>query len=129
MVVFKISELVAGKGNVDIEGTIIEIGEARTFNKFGKQGVVATAILKDDSGSVKLTLWNDDASRLKQGDKIKLVNGYVGEFQGEKQLTSGKFGKIEKLGNQEIDDKSQLSADDPNLEDAGSSDKTEEEFF
>ncbi len=94
----KISELTIGQGNVDVEGTVKEIGEIRTFNKFGRELSVGNAILEDESGTVKLTLWNDDASRFKEGDKIKITNGYVNEFQGEKQLTSGKFGKIEKLG-------------------------------
>jgi len=94
----KISELTIGQGNVDVEGTIKEVGEIRTFNKFGRQLSVGNAILEDESGTVKLTLWNDDAERFKEGDKVKITNGYVNEFQGEKQLTSGKFGKIEKLG-------------------------------
>jgi len=93
----KISELNLGQGNVDAEGTIKEIGEVRTFNKFGRDLRVANAILEDDSGTIKLTLWNDDTVKFKEGDKVKVVNGYVNEFQGEKQLTSGKFGKIEKL--------------------------------
>ncbi len=29
------------------------------------------------------------------GDKVHITNGYVSEFQGEKQLTTGKFGKLE----------------------------------
>ena len=33
----KISELRPGQGNVNIEGTIKEMGEPRSFNKFGKQ--------------------------------------------------------------------------------------------
>ncbi|MEK6914790.1 MAG: DNA-binding protein [Nanoarchaeota archaeon] len=93
----KISELNTGQGNVAVEGTLKEIGETRTFNKFGKNLSVANAILKDDSGAIKLTLWNDDITRFKDGDKIKILNGYVNEFQGEKQLTSGKFGTIEKI--------------------------------
>ena len=93
----KISELNIGQGNVQVEGTIQEIGEAKTFNKFGKDLSVANAMLKDNSGSIKLTLWNDDVNRFKNGDKLKVVNGYVNEFQGEKQLTSGKFGSLEKL--------------------------------
>jgi len=44
-----ISELNPGQGNVDVEGTIIEIGEPRTFNKFGRELKVANAILQDDS--------------------------------------------------------------------------------
>ena len=93
----KISELKTGQGNIELEGTIKEIGETRTFNKFGKELLVANAIFQDDSGSIKLTLWNDDVKRFKDGDKIKVVNGYVNEFQGEKQLTSGKFGSLEKM--------------------------------
>lgn len=94
----KISELTIGQGNVEVEGTVKEIGETRTFNKFGRNMSVANAILKDESGSIKLTLWNDDITRFKDGDKIKVVNGYVNEFQGDKQLTSGKFGSLEKVG-------------------------------
>jgi replication factor A1 len=94
----KISELNVNQGNVEVEGTIKEVSEPRSFNKFGRELKVADAVLEDDSGSVKLSLWNDDADRFKAGDKVKVGNGYVREFQGEKQLTSGKFGKLEKVG-------------------------------
>ena len=101
--VFHVAALASDWGEYDtfykinVEGTLIEIGESRSINKHGKELKVANAILKDDSDSIKLTLWNDDVSRFKAGDKIKITNGYASEFQGEKQLTSGKFGKIEKL--------------------------------
>ena len=107
----KISELNIGQGNVEVEGTVKEIGEAKTFNKFGKDLSVANAMLEDESGSIKLTLWNDDVSRFKDGDKLKVVNGYVNEFQGEKQLTSGKFGSLEK-----VDGESAPAAEEPATE-------------
>ena len=94
----KISELQPKQGNVEVEGTIKEVGETKTFNKFGKELRLANASLVDDSGNVQLTLWNEDIDNFKAGDIVKIINGYVNEFQGEKQLTSGKFGKIEKLG-------------------------------
>lgn len=106
----KISELNIGQGNVIVEGTIKEIGETRTFNKFGRDLSVANAILKDDSGSIKLSLWNNDVKRFKDGDIIKISNGYVNEFQGEKQLTSGKFGSIEKISSSDNSEKKE--ADD-----------------
>ena len=40
-----------------------------------------------------------DEDNLKAGDKIKVTNGYVNEFQGEMQLTAGKFGKLEVVKN------------------------------
>lgn len=93
----KISELKIRQGNIEVEGTIAEVGETKTFNKMGKEGRVCNVTLKDDSGEIKLTLWNDDVDKYKAGDKIKITNGYVNEFQGEKQLTAGRFGKIEKV--------------------------------
>lgn len=99
----KVSELRSGQGNVNVTGVIKEMGELRSFNKYGKELRVANAIFEDSSGSIKLTLWNDDSTKFKQGDKVKIINGYVSEFQGEKQLTSGKFGRIEKTdGSEEV---------------------------
>lgn len=94
----KISELQVGQGKVNIEAEVKELGESRVFNKFGRDIKVANAIVFDDSGEVKLTLWNQDIDRVKAGNKVKIINGYVNEFNGEKQLTTGKFGSMEVLG-------------------------------
>jgi replication factor A1 len=93
-----ISDLKPGQGSVEVEGAVSEVSEPRTFNKFGRDLVVASATLVDSSGSIKLSLWNADVDKVKVGDKVKITNGYVNEFQGEKQLTSGKFGKLEVTG-------------------------------
>lgn len=90
-----ISELQAGQGKIDVTGEITEVGEVRTFNKFGKDGRVANATLKDASGEIKLTLWNEQVDQVKVGSKIKITNGYVSEYKGEKQLSTGKFGTLE----------------------------------
>ncbi|HLC80152.1 MAG TPA: OB-fold nucleic acid binding domain-containing protein, partial [Candidatus Nanoarchaeia archaeon] len=63
----------------------------------GKKGRVCNAILEDGSGSITLTLWNDEIESLNVGDKVKLSNGWVSEFRGEKQISTGKFGQIEIL--------------------------------
>ena len=91
----KISELQAKQGNADIEADVIEKTDAREFSKFGKVGRVANAIIQDASGKVKLTLWNDDIEKVNVGDKIKIKNGYVSEWQGELQLSTGRLGTLE----------------------------------
>jgi len=85
------------QGNVNVQGILSEKGEVREFQKFGKPGRVCNAKVKDDSGAITLTLWNDDIDKFEVGDKIKITNGYVSEWQGEKQLTGGRFGQLEKL--------------------------------
>ena len=94
----KVKELRAGQGKVDIEVEVKSKAEPRVFNKYGRDLTVCNAVVSDDSGEIALSLWNDDVEKIKAGDKIKITNGYVSEFNGTKQLTSGKFGKIEVLG-------------------------------
>lgn len=92
-----INELKAGQGSVTVEGEITEISEPRTFEKYGKSGRVANATLKDDTGTIKLSLWNEQIDTIKPGMTVKITNGYVNEWKGELQLTTGKFGKLEVL--------------------------------
>ena len=91
----KISDIQVNQGRVDIEAEIIEIGPVREFSKFGKIGKVASARLKDDTGEILLTLWDDQTDSVKKGDKIKVINAYVKEWQGEKQINLGRYGSLE----------------------------------
>jgi replication factor A1 len=53
--------------------------------------------LVDESGEIKLTLWGDDISKISDGSKIKITNGYTNTFKGEVSLTKGKYGQLEVL--------------------------------
>ena len=89
-----ISELQAGQGNVNLELEIVSIEEPREFDKNGTKLRVANAKVKDESGEVTMSFWNEDIEKIKPGMTIKLENGYCSEFKGEKQLSAGKFGKF-----------------------------------
>ncbi len=91
----KISELKSGTGNASIEAEVTAVEEPReVVTKFGKRTRVASATIKDDSGEVTLSLWGDDIDKVSIGDKIQIENGWVSEFRGAKQLSAGKYGKI-----------------------------------
>tara|TARA_Y100000310_G_scaffold147251_1_gene146517 strand:- start:4892 stop:5329 length:438 start_codon:yes stop_codon:yes gene_type:complete len=90
-----IKDLQARQGNVEILAEIIDKGDIREFEKFGKSGRVCNAKIKDESGEVQLTLWNEQIDQVEVGDKVHITNGWVSEFQGELQLSTGKFGKME----------------------------------
>tara|TARA_Y100000034_G_C6852335_1_gene386804 strand:- start:190 stop:603 length:414 start_codon:yes stop_codon:yes gene_type:complete len=91
----EIKDVQANQGNIDLVAQVREKEEPRSFEKFGKEGRVCNAKLSDETGEIKLTLWNDDIDSVEVGDKIHLQNGWCSEYKGEKQLSSGKFGKIE----------------------------------
>lgn len=93
----KISELKEGTGNVSLEAEVVKVGEPKEIQKYGQSLRVASAEIKDDSGSIRFTLWNENIDKVKEGDKIKIEKGYVNAFQGELQITLGKFGTLEVL--------------------------------
>lgn len=89
-----ISDLQAGQEGINLDLTVVSVEEPREFNKYGKILRVANAMVSDGTNEVKMSFWNDDITKIKPGIKIKLENGYCSEFQGNKQLTTGKNGKF-----------------------------------
>ena len=86
----KIADLKGELSRVDVEGEVIEKGEVRTVNlRAGGTSTVADATIKDDSGTIKLSLWGEQINSVDVGDKVKIENGYTKAFRGEVQLTSG----------------------------------------
>ena len=91
----QIKDLQPRQGKVEITATVAEKGEPRTVNSANFSGTVANAKLQDETGTIKFSLWNDQIAQVNVGDTVKVSNGYVSEYQGEMQLSTGKFGKME----------------------------------
>jgi len=97
----KISELQAQQ-NATLENVeVVSKEEPRSFEKFGKQIRVCNATIKDDSGEVQLTLWNDEIEQVQAGDKISIIDGWVKEWQDKLQISAGRSGKLVKAGEAE----------------------------
>jgi len=124
----KISELSAGQGKVELQAKVTEKGDIRTFEKFGKEGTVCNAVLTDDSGSIKLTLWNEQTEEVKSGDTIKISNGYVSEFRDELQLGTGKFGQLEVVSSNGASDATADELDATNITETKAAPVNEDDF-
>jgi replication factor A1 len=81
---------------VNVEAKVVEKGNHREVTSRYKDETykVADAVVADDTGSIKLTLWNEQIDQVNVNDTIKIENGYVTSFKGEIQLNVGKFGKL-----------------------------------
>lgn len=95
----KISELQAGMKSVDVEGKILEVSEPKLVRSkiTGRVNRVATAILADETGEINLALWNEQIDAVKPEDMVRIENGYVTEFRGQKQLNVGRYGNLKIL--------------------------------
>ena len=92
----KICDIKEGDREINIEAEITEKSYAREVrSKFGYRPLmVADATLKDETGIITLTLWNEQISQVMVGDKVKIENGYAKSFRNVLQLSTGKYGKI-----------------------------------
>lgn len=81
---------------MDIEGKVTDKSETREVTSRFKNETykVASAVIADETGTVKLTLWNEQIDQVNVGNTVKIENGYVSSFRGEIQLNIGKFGKL-----------------------------------
>jgi len=91
----KIVELKPGMKRVEITAKVVSISETREVTtRAGEQSRVAEAMVTDDSGTVKLTLWNEQIDQVKPENNVTVENGYVTSFRGETQLNVGRYGKL-----------------------------------
>jgi replication factor A1 len=91
-----IKELRNGMKRVNVEAKVVEKGNPReVMSRFKDETyTVADAVVADETGSIKLTLWNEQIDQVNVNDKVKIENGYVTSFKGEIQLNVGKYGKM-----------------------------------
>ena len=94
----KIGELKAYMNDVSLKAKIAELKEPREImTKFGTTTTLTEAILEDDSGTIKLTLWGNQAESMEEGSEIEIAGGFTKEFRDELQLGIGKKGSIKLL--------------------------------
>ena len=92
----KINELHDGMKRVNVQARVTEKSDPReVVSRFKDQTYrVATAIVADETGTVKLTLWNEQIDLVNVNDTVRVENGYITSFRGEIQLNAGKYGTL-----------------------------------
>ena len=49
---------------------------------------------KNETGTIKLCLWNGQIAAVSAGDTVQIENAQVSAFRGERQLSNGKTGTL-----------------------------------
>jgi ssDNA-binding replication factor A large subunit len=82
-----IKDLRDGMRTVEVEGEVIEISPPREVSlRTGGQAKVADAPRKDNQ-----------IDQVAKGARVKVTNGYINQFRGERQLNVGRYGKLDIL--------------------------------
>ncbi len=98
----KISDIKDGMGSINVVGRLLDISDVRTFNKKdGSKGSVGNITIGDDTGKIRITLWDDKTDKMTElhlGDAVEVINGYAREnnFNQQVEIQVGNHGIIKK---------------------------------
>jgi len=91
----QIKDLQVGMKKVSLKAKVLEVSKP-TFvvTRFGNYASVANAMVSDDTGKIKLCLWNDQINSVAVGDTVQIENARISAFRNERQLRVGKKGSL-----------------------------------
>ena len=102
----KIGDLKSFSRKVYTVAKVISKGESRevTSRNDNSTHEVCEVLIADDTGSVYLTLWDDNIHEINEDMIIKLDNAYVNVFRGSMGLNLGKYGNYSILDEAPFDE-------------------------
>ncbi|MFB6086020.1 MAG: single-stranded DNA binding protein [Halodesulfurarchaeum sp.] len=96
---YRVADLGLGASDVTLLGEVLATEPVRTFDRDdGTEGQVSNLLVGDETGRVRVTLWDKQAERvedLSPHDTIEILDGYVRERDGSLELHLGDRGAIE----------------------------------
>ncbi len=91
----KIGNLKVGMKKVSLKAEVLEIPKSKiVYTRYGTTACISNALIRDETGSMKMSLWNQQIDTVHKGDVIDVKNGTVAWFSGEMQLRLGKTGSL-----------------------------------
>jgi len=94
----KIQELRSNMRDVDVLARVVHAGEVREFKRSsGETGQVSTLLIKDETGTISLNLWDEKAAlskRIRPGDIVLAEGAYMRERFGNLKLNIGRRGSL-----------------------------------
>ncbi len=92
----KVGELTPQSRAVNVTAKVVSKSEIRDIpmGRDGNAHKVCDALVGDETGSIYLTLWDDNIEKVNEDDTLRIENGYVTLFKGNMRLNIGKYGKM-----------------------------------
>ena len=85
----QIKNILVGLRNVETVGKVLQTYELREFTTNERQGKVASLVIGDETGTIRVVMWGDQADNIKNISKdmtLKIVGGYVRDNNGTIEL-------------------------------------------
>ena len=91
----KIKDLRIGMVQINLRAKVLEIPKpSLVYTRYGDCANVVNALIADETGTIRLCLWNEQIGSIAIGDTIQIENARTSTFRGQKQLNVGRKGVL-----------------------------------
>ena len=91
----RIKNLKAGMKRISLKARVLEIPKPKmVYTRSGNVAYVSNALIADETGSIRISLWNQQINIVSEDDLINIKDGNVARFGGERQLRIGRHGSL-----------------------------------
>jgi replication factor A1 len=91
----QIRDLRSGMAQVCLKAKVLEIPKpSLVYTRYGNYASVANALIADETGTIRLCLWNEQIQSISAGDTIQIENARASTFKGQRQLNIGRKGLL-----------------------------------
>jgi len=95
-----IKDLRIGMRQVSLKAKVLEIPKpSLVYTRYGDCVSVANALIADETGTIRLCLWNEQIGSISRGDTIQIENARTSSFRGQRQLNIGRKGLLSSVDN------------------------------
>jgi len=93
--VLPIKDLRSGMTQICLKAKVLEIAKPNVvYTRYGNYASVANALITDETGTIRLSLWNEQIRCISAGDTIQIENARASTFRGQRQLNVGRKGLL-----------------------------------
>jgi len=93
-----IRDLRSGMTQICLKAKVLEIPKPNlVYTRYGNYASVTNALIADDTGTIRLCLWNEQINCISAGDTIQIENARASTFKGQRQLNIGRKGVLSNI--------------------------------
>ena len=115
----KISSLREGEDDVSVKVRVLKTMDPKVVETRKGPRTISEAVVGDETGRVKMTLWGKHAGTLQEGQTIEVSGAWTTSYRGEVQLNVGYRGEIKEVPDEEVAKEEEIPEDIPKAQSKG----------
>lgn len=99
--------------NVTLKVRVLEAYRPKTIQTRKGPRTISEAIIGDESGRTKATLWGEKAGLLEAGGAYEITGAFITGYRGQALVNIGRTSKVTEIGDDEVPSEEYIPEDTP----------------